>query len=199
MGHFASLLMTPEVSALAITKGAGRFLLSREGKELSRLLVGLEGKRPPTPPVAALSFEGTLLPCDVDGWADEWARSVTPFDWLSGDLHAPGSPWTWRMVRACAASLSSTCRSEHNLDGLRLWLKIPQGPPFFYIAGANPVERNEIVLPVLRGLLGASKGSGHRILVIENAGHMMEDDAPEEIRRLVAKLCSCRGRPRRRA
>jgi len=92
MGHFASLLMTPEVSALAITKGAGRFLLSREGKKLSRLLEDLGGKPPPNPPVAVLSFEGTLLPCDVDGWADEWARSDAPLEGILEDLEMPGSP-----------------------------------------------------------------------------------------------------------
>ncbi|CAE8643687.1 unnamed protein product [Polarella glacialis] len=77
MDHLASLITEPLAAAVAISSEGMKWLPAEEGLELSELFTRLAG-RPPSMPIAAISFEGSLMPCDVEGWAQEWAEAAEP-------------------------------------------------------------------------------------------------------------------------
>ncbi|CAE8625146.1 unnamed protein product [Polarella glacialis] len=192
MDHLASLITEPVASARAISSEGMRWLPAEEGLELSELCTRLAG-RPPSMPTAAFSFEGSLMPCDVAGWAQAWAEAAEPPDGLKEeDLDQPGSHWTWPMVKACAGSLCANCDSSppKQLASIQRWLELPQGPRFIYVAGAtgNSAKRNEVIFPALKSVLQSSGAPDDRlqIEVIPNAGHGMNNDAPGEVRKIIA-------------
>ncbi|CAE7377062.1 hypothetical protein AK812_SmicGene21979 [Symbiodinium microadriaticum] len=145
----------------------------------------------PLLPVAVLSFEGSLMPCDVDGWAADWALSTTPpkdEHWIQPALEDPGSQWTWFMARACCRSLMERCAADPpvHLRSISQFLLLPAGPRFFYVAGAESKKRNDMVFPALKK---ASAGSPGRLELkeIPHAGHNMHRDAPEAVRLIFSE------------
>ncbi|CAE8634188.1 unnamed protein product [Polarella glacialis] len=189
MDHLASLITEPLAFARAISSEGIRWLPAEEGLELLELFTRLAG-RPPSMPIAAFSFEGSLMPCDVEGWAQEWAEATESPDGLKEDLDQPGSQWTWPMVKACAGSLIANCDSSppRQLASIQRWLELPQGPRFIYMAGAKSSKRNNIIFPALKSVLQSSGAPDDRlqIKVIPNAGHGMEWDAPDGVRKIIA-------------
>ncbi|CAE8618331.1 unnamed protein product [Polarella glacialis] len=143
MDHFASLITEPLAAARAISSEGMKWLPAAEGLELSELFTRLAG-RPPSMPIAAFSFEGSLMPCDVEGWAQEWAEAAEPPDGTEEDLDQPGSQWTWPMVKACAGSLFANCDSSppRQLASIQRWLELPEGPRFIYVAGSDASSAN---------------------------------------------------------
>mmetsp|Transcript_29135 Transcript_29135/g.52177 ORF Transcript_29135/g.52177 Transcript_29135/m.52177 type:complete len:291 (-) Transcript_29135:69-941(-) len=189
MDHLASLIAEPVASARAISAEGMRWLPAEEGLELAELFTRLAG-RSPSMPVAAFSFEGSLMPCDVEGWAQEWADATKPPDGIEKDCKQPGSHWTWPMVKACSGCLCADCASSppRQLASIQRWLELPQGPRFIYVAGAKSFKRNNIVFPALKSVLQSSGAPDDRLQIeeIPHSGHGMDMDAPAEVRKIIA-------------
>ncbi|CAE8608268.1 unnamed protein product [Polarella glacialis] len=166
-----------------------RWLPAEEGLELAELFTRLAG-RSPSMPVAAFSFERSLMPCDMEGWAQEWAHATKPPDGIEKDCKQPGSHWTWPMVKACAGSLCANCASSppRQLASTQRWLELPQGPRFIYVAGAKSSKRNNVVFPALKSVLQSSEAPDDRLQIeeIPHSGHGIDMDAPAEVRKIIA-------------
>ncbi|CAE8724598.1 unnamed protein product [Polarella glacialis] len=191
MDHLASLITEPLAAAVAISSEGMKWLPAEEGLELSELFTRLAG-RPPSMPIAAISFEGSLMQCDVEGWAQEWAEAAEPPNGTKPYLETPGSHWTWPMVRACAGSLCANFDSSppRQLASIQRWLELPQGPRFIYVAGSdgNSTKRSNVIFPALKSVLQSSGAPDDRlqIKIIPNAGHEMNHDAPAEVHKIIA-------------
>lgn len=149
-------------------------------------------RKPVRPPVMVLSFEGTLLPCDVLGWVQQFIRFANPppDPWLNKALSDPQSDWTWGMAQECAASCLLHCGTlpASHLESVRRWLKLPDGPGLVYIAGEESAERNSEVFPALRACVPTTKPDSLLLLEVPHAGHKMTEAAPEAVRDLLARL-----------
>ncbi|CAE8635272.1 unnamed protein product [Polarella glacialis] len=201
MDYLASLIKDPVASAKAISSEGIRWLPAEEGLELSELLTRLAGQ-PPAMPIAAFSFEGSLMPCDVagggddpnKGWAQEWSEAKDCPDWMEDDLHQEGSQWTWPMVKACAGCLCADCDSSppRQLASIQRWLELPQGPRFIFVAGAKSSANQKGLFPALKSVLQSSGAPEDRlqIEVIPKCGHGMEDEAPAKVRKIIAAAFS---------
>lgn len=167
----------------------GKHLLPHS--EFSELIAAVHAHhgRPPSTPLAVLIFEGTLMPCDVEGWADDWATMQRPPDeqWIRDALSNPDSKWTWDMARLCAGACYSRCASEppRHLATLRSWLALSTSPGITYVAGERSASRNERVFPALRNLSHAG-GALLQIIEVKGAGHNMHRDAPGAVRDIIA-------------
>ncbi|CAE7649737.1 unnamed protein product [Symbiodinium sp. CCMP2592] len=196
-GHSAGGL--PEPGLLGFARGGPEPGLQRNPRPGGELLAGARGGRAEgsigegdeTNSVAVLSFEGSLMPCDVDGWAADWALSATPpkdEHWIRPALEDPGSQWTWFMARACCRSLMERCAADPpvHLRSIAQFLQLPEGPRFFYVAGAESKKRNDVVFPALKK---ASAGSPGRLELkeIPHAGHNMHRDAPKAVRTIFSE------------
>lgn len=145
-------------------------------------------------PVAVVSFEGTLMSCDVEGWADEWANtSQCPGDdWVKKALANPSSFWTWPMASSCSGSLWERCAVEkppRHLASIKHWLQLRGSPGLVYVAGEDSSKRNKVVFPALQHLAD-SCGQADRMMLEEvpHAGHNLHRDAPEAVKAILKKV-----------
>lgn len=174
------LLERPRVAARRIDQSATRWLPSIEAVRLHGNLNALGG-RPPPKPLVAISMEGSLLPCDVDGWAADLAD---PNSASASQLHGSDK------VKECtlAADLQERCGNENpprGLQSISRWLEYKDGPPFAYMAGVRSGIRTKIVFPALEALLNESKAPASKleIQVVPHAGHEMYINNPRGTRR----------------
>jgi len=194
MDRFCALL-ADQSTALPAIMAASQQLPAAEAEELQASLAAL-GKDLLGTPVAAVSFEGSLLPCDVEGWADDWAKRDEPplagkpeddeEPWIREALNDPKSMWTWPMVKACCASLWARCTSKppRHLTSIRNWLQLPQRPAFVYIGGKDSGRHIEDhVFASLRSIseeigMSDSLKLGH----IDKSGHNLHMEAPNAVK-----------------
>merc|ERR1712061_818163 len=104
-------------------------------------------------PEAVFSFEGSLILCEVESWAEDWAARATPPDdeWVHVELVNPLSKWTWPMARACAGSLWRRCGQEcpaRHLMSIERWLALLESPCLVYVAGERSSWCRQYVFPV---------------------------------------------------
>ncbi|CAE7389929.1 wc-1 [Symbiodinium pilosum] len=156
--------------------------------EVAELRARLQSAPPKPLPVAAFSFEGSLMPCDVDGWAADWALSPKPLeseDWILPAMEAPSSQWTWFMARACCRSLMERCAASPpaHLHSITQFMQLAEGPRFFYVAGALSKKRNDVVFPALKHAAAATP-KRLEIKEIPHAGHNMMHDQPEAVKQI---------------
>jgi len=197
MDRFCALL-TDQSTALPAIVAASQRLPAAEAEELQASLAAL-GRDPLGPPVAAVSFEGSLLPCDVEGWAEDWAKRDEPpltgkpedeeSCWIRGALNDPKSTWTWPMAKACCASLWARCMSEppRHLTSIRKWMELPQRPSFFYIGGKDSGHHiEEHVFASLRSISEEIGMSSLKLGHIDKSGHNLHREAPDEVKAFLA-------------
>lgn len=174
----------------AIAESSRLWLPPGEAQILVDDLMVLKG-RPLKLPIAVLSFEGTLMPCDVKGWAEEWSNTSTcpRDDWVKKALADPSSSWTWPMARACSGSLWEQCAVEkppRHLASIEQWLRLPGSPGFVYVAGEKSSKRNQIVFPALRRVADSS-GYPDKLMIEEvpTSGHNLHRDAPDAVKAIL--------------
>lgn len=176
MELIADLIERPVSAALEISAAADRWLPAIDAEQLRARLTDLNGK-PVSEPVAAISLEGSLLPCDVEGWAAELAN---PMSAAAQQLHG------WEKVKQCtmAADLYQRCyvaSPPRHLRSIRRWLTMKGGPPFVYFAGTRDGIRTDIVFPVLEAMLQSITAPAARLVfkMVPNSGHEMNADNAE--------------------
>lgn len=183
-----------EPSGSAELLQAAQEVLSEEDfAEFGDAVHALEGA-PPRLPVAVFSFEGSLMSCDVDGWAEDWAEQPEPpkgEDWIEEALNDPLSEWTWDMARHCCGSLVARCACDppRHLASIERWLRLPGSPGFVYVAGKQSKASNKVVFPALREIAVRSSSEKRlQIFEIPGSGHNLNHDAPDRVRDMIAKV-----------
>lgn len=172
-----------------ISNAATAWLPAEDAEELRQQLRASEG-RPLAWPFMAMSFEGTLMPTDVQGgnWAEEMSKPETP---RPGESEA--SVWERKKEATLAASLQvrSTESPPRHLASIRRWLASAGGDArFVYVAGNRSTNRNAHVFPALERVLAESGAPRWKleIDIINNSQHLMYQDNPAATRRLLAHL-----------
>eukprot|EP00931_Biecheleriopsis_adriatica_P123466 TRINITY_DN98504_c0_g1_i1.p1 TRINITY_DN98504_c0_g1~~TRINITY_DN98504_c0_g1_i1.p1 ORF type:complete len:293 (-),score=79.12 TRINITY_DN98504_c0_g1_i1:214-1092(-) len=197
MDKVCALFGDQSAASSAIAALSRQHLQAAEAEELQASLTAL-ATNALRPPVAAVSLEGSLLLCDVEGWTDDWAKrdkapmAEKPEDdeepWIREALEDPNSRWTWPMAKACCASLWARCSKPRHLASIRSWMQLPERPTYVYIGGKDSGEHiEEEVFASLRSIaeeLGSSDALklGH----IDNSGHNLNEDAPDAVREFLA-------------
>jgi pimeloyl-ACP methyl ester carboxylesterase len=190
----SDLVQDPKANEI-IASSARSWLPADEGRELADALSAVRQSKLQLP-VAVISFEGTLLHCDVEGWADDWAKSDKEWseDWIRNTFADPYSQWTWPLSQACCGSLWERCKKDEparHLASIKQWLQLPNSPGLIYAAGAKSSKRNQHIFPALR-TISDSCGKKHKMLIeeVKDAGHNLSRDKPESVKAIIDKALS---------
>lgn len=193
----SDLVQDPKADEI-IADSSRSWLPEDEGRELADALSELKHPKLELP-MAVISFEGTLLHCDVEGWADDWANSDEEWDeiWIKETFADPYSKWTWPLSQACCGSLWERCKKDEparHLASIKRWLQLPNSPGLIYAAGEQSSERNQHIFPVLRDVSESCRRSD-KLLVeeVKKAGHNLNHDEPDSVKAIIDKALSVTG------
>jgi len=188
LDYLAQMQAPNGTSEILRSAAAASWLPEEDLETLSAAVEALGGKAPRLPE-AVMSFEGSLMPCDVLGWAEDWAKMSDPpgDSWIKQAIDDPQSQWTWDMARECSGALVARCASEppRHLASISSWLRLHRSPGFIYVAGSRSEKRNKDVFPALRNL-AMEDVAQLRIEEIPGAGHNLHREAPNAVRNIIA-------------
>jgi len=197
------LLVRSKCVCTSLVSAAQAWLSEEEG---CSLVTQLQSMHMPLTnlPEAVCSFEGTLVSCEVEGWAKDWeGREAAPDDeWVHVELINPLSEWTWPMARACAGSLWCRCGQEcpaRHLASIERWLALPESPCFVYVAGERSSWCRQHVFSALQQVSGASANVQKlQLEEVSDAGHNMNRHQPEVVKELLRTIIPARSEPQRK-